>query len=78
MVGAINKSQTEIVTVEATVVAEDVVQKPIIVIAVCFFTMALEVVLVDVEIAGVAGVKSVIVVDLIFKSFNPRNIDDTI
>ena len=40
--------------------------------------MALEIVLVDVEITGVAGVKSVIVVDLIFKSFNPRNVDDTI
>ena len=40
--------------------------------------MALEVVLVDVEITGVAGVKSVIVVDLIFKSFNPRNVNDTI
>ena len=64
--------------VETAVVTQDVIYKPVIVVAVGLFSMTLKVVLEYIEIAAVAGIEPVIEVDLIFKAGDPRNIDYTI
>ena len=40
--------------------------------------MTLKVIFIDIEVATVACVESIVIVDLIFKAFNPWNIDYTI